>query len=407
MVSFNSKAHLRVVKLGYSTGVYSRQKQVLHTLFDKFLYVTLAALFLAGCGREAPVSAPEVPRVKYVEIGEQTTGQLRRLSGKLVSQDTAQLSFTVAGTVEDVLVVQGQAVEQGQTLARLDPEPGRIAVNQARARLSVNRAKLLEAKQNYERTIDLHERGFSTQAELEAAEAEYAQSRGTLEAAESELEREERDLARTELLAPFSGSIASRSIDPFEEIVAGEEAFVLQSEQALKVEVLVPETLIRFVDYGQPVQVTFPSLEGEMLRGSVSEIGSRAASGNAFLVSVQLSSGGEDLRPGMTAGVLFNFDEYIDGKPIYLVPISALALDYGTVNPPLDPEDDSYVPVYVVGDDNILQLRKIRVGGLRGDTFEVFEGLEAGDKVVSAGVSFVREGMKVELWTPELGLKRG
>ena len=366
-----------------------------------------AGFLLAACGGEPPQPIEEIPRVKYFEVGEQTTGQLRRMSGKLVSQDEALLSFNVAGTVEEVLVVQGQSVEQGQPLARLDPELRRIAVNQARARLSVARAQLLEAKQNYERTANLAERGFSAQVDLEAAEAEYASSRGNLEAAESDLQRDERDLARTELAAPFAGSIGARSVDPFQEVSVGEQVFVLQSEQALKVEVLVPETLIRFVEYGQPVEVNLPSLEGEVLRGHVSEIGSRAASGNAFPVSVQLSAASPELRSGMTAGVTFNFDDYVKGNPIYLIPISALALDYATVNPPLHPDDDSYVPVYVIGEDNVLEVRQIRVTGLRGDKFEVFEGLTAGEKIVSAGVSFVREGMKVELWSPSQGLKRG
>ena len=376
-------------------------------LLKSIAILASAALLVSACSRELPPVAQEPPRVKYFEVGEQSVGQLRRLSGKIVSQDTALLSFTVAGTVEEVLVVQGQEVARGQLLARLDPEPKQIAVNQARARVSVTRAQLLEAKQNYERIRDLFGRGFSTQAELDNAETDYAQATGNLEAAESELARDERDLTRTELVAPFPGSIGSRSVDPFQEVGVGEEVFVLQSDQALKVEVLVPETLIRLVEYGQPVEVTLPSLEDQVLRGRVNEIGSRAASGNAFPVSVQLFSTSSDLRVGMTAGVTFNFDNYLDGTPVYLIPISALAIDHGTVNQPLDPHNDSYVPVYVIGEDNVLEVRKIKVNGLRGDMFEVFEGLEAGDKVVSAGVSFLREGMKVEMWSPEMGLKRG
>ena len=211
-----------------------------------------SALLLSACGREAPAPVNEIPRVKYFEVGERSTGQLRRLSGKLVSEDTASLSFAVPGTIEKVLVVQGQDVARGQVLARLDPEPKQIAVNQARAQVSVMRAQHLEAKQNYERISDLFTRGYSTQAERESAEAAYGQAGGSLAAAESDLERSERDLARTELMAPFAGSIGSRSAEPFQEVTVGEEVFVLQSDQALKVEVLVPETLIRFVSPTRP-----------------------------------------------------------------------------------------------------------------------------------------------------------
>jgi RND family efflux transporter MFP subunit len=377
-----------------------------HTLNLVLFFATSATLLIA-CDREPPPTSTEVPRVKYFEVGEKTTGQLRRLSGKLVSEDTASLSFNVSGTVEKVLVVQGQDVARGQVLAGLDAEPKQIAVNQARAQVSVMRAQHLEAKRNYERIGDLFSRGYSTKAEREAAEAEYAQAGGNLAAAEGDLERSERDLARTELIAPFAGSIGSRSVEPFQQVAVGEEVFLLQSDQALKVEVLVPETLIRFVEYGQPVEIELPSLEGEVLRGKVNEIGSRAASGNAFPVSVQLFSTTPGLRVGMTAGVTFNCDNYLDGAPVYLIPISSLAIDYGTVNHPIDPDNEAYVAVFLIGEDNILEVRKIIVNGLRGDMFEVFEGLEPGDKIVSAGVSFVRAGMKVELWSPEMGLKRG
>lgn len=367
----------------------------------------LAVVFLMGCAEETPPTVAEFPRVKYYEIGEKTSGQLRRLSGKLVSEDTSRLSFNVSGTVEEVLVVQGQIVQQGQLLARLDAEPKRIAVSQSRAQLTVARANLLEAEQNYSRTAELFKRNFVSRADLDAAEANYAAARGNVDAAESDLEKDERDLARTELVAPFGGSIASRSVDPFQEVAGGEEVFVLQSDQALKVEVLVPETLIRFVDYGDTVQVTLPSLEGESLHGNVSEISSRTASGNAFPVSIQLPASELDLRPGMTAAVTFNFDSVNEGQPIYLLPLSALALDYGAVKGVQQYIDESTAVVFVIDDDNRIQPRTVAIGDLRGDKLEVFQGLEAGEKVVSAGVSFLREGMRVELWDKEQGLKRG
>ena len=95
---------------------------VRHVFFRSVVY-SLISFLLISCGSESPPVEEVVPRVKYFEGGEQTSGQLRRISGKLVSDDTSRLSFNVAGTVEEVLVVQGQAVQQGELLARLDPEP--------------------------------------------------------------------------------------------------------------------------------------------------------------------------------------------------------------------------------------------------------------------------------------------
>lgn len=64
-------------------------------------------------------------------------------------------------------------------------------------------------------------------------------------------------------------------------------------------------------------------------------------------------------------------------------------------------------PVFVIDDNYRLQVRDVVIGDLRGNQLEVYEGLEAGEKIVSAGVTFLHENMKVELWMPEQGLTDG
>ena len=205
--------------------------------------------------------------------------------------------------------------------------------------------------------------------------------------------------------------IASRSVEPFQEMSADTEAFVLQTANALEVELRVPETLIRDVDHGQTVEVTFPAIAGLALGGVVNEIGSRAETGNAYPVSIRLWGGDADLRPGMTANVTFNFDAYLDGRTAYLIPLAAIAIEFGAIRRAREddgtPHSESTAPLFVIDDANRLQARDVVVGDLRGNRLEVYEGLEAGEKIVSAGVSFLREGMVVELWTPERGLMDG
>ena len=100
----------------------------------------------------------------------------------------------------------------------------------------------------------------------------------------------------------------------------------------LAIEVSVPETLIREVDFGQVVQVAFPSLEGVTVSGLVTVIGAEAEAGNAFPVTVRLSASEADLRPGMTASVTFNFNAYLGGRTAYLIPLSAIAIDAGLLS---------------------------------------------------------------------------
>ena len=379
--------------------------------FDRSRFlVLLLLLVISGCGDDPAAPAEETLRVKYFVVGDRAAGQSRRISGRLVAADSSPLSFGVGGTVEQVLVAQGASVRQGQLLAALELEPLRLTVEQARAELTVARAKVAETGQIYKRTIDLFNKRASSQAEVDTATANHASARGNLRAMQSSVKRKERDLSHAELTAPFSGTIASRSVEPFQEISAGAEAFVLQTADALEVELRVPETLIRDVDHGQIVHVTFPAIADMALSGVVNEIGSRAETGNAFPVSIRLSATEADLRPGMTASVTFNFDEYLQGRTAYLIPLSAIAIEFGMIRRARDGEAQGSrptVPLFVIDDANQLRIRNVLSGDLRGNRLEVYDGLDAGDKVVSAGVSFLREGMTVELWTPEQGLTDG
>jgi membrane fusion protein, multidrug efflux system len=373
-----------------------------------FAVVVLAS---GGCSREPEQRVDVVPRVKFYTVNELAMGQSRRFSGKIVAADTSPLSFAVSGTVNEVFVSQGDTVAQGQVLATLDQKPMELAVEGARAQLAVAREKVIETKRQVDQFRKLRERNVATPFELDTAITNYNTAQANLRSAQADLDQKELDLGRTVLAAPSAGSIAQRSIDPFQELTAGKQAFVLQSAGSFKVEVRVPETLIRDVSFGQVVQVEFPTFKDLALPGRVTSIGSLAESGNAFPVEVLPDTTDADLRAGMTASVIFNFDEYLEGETVYTIPLSAVAIEVGV----LDGRSEGNVgtarktvPVFVV-DQSTSQVRvtEIVVGDLRGNMLEVYSGLQSGDKVVSAGVPFLRDQMKVELWEPDKGLTGG
>ncbi len=361
---------------------------------------------LLGCDVAKEPAAVRVPRVRAFEVGQEARGQLRTISGVLAAADTSPLSFGVAGTVDQVHVTSGDAIVEHQVLATLDALPLRLALERARSELANARAKSVEADEAYERSSELLAQRVGSKADVEIETARFKSARATLRAAKSNVEEAERDLQRTELRAPFSGRIADRAIEPFEEVGADKAAFVLQGDAALVVQARLPESLIRYVDYAQAVRVTFPALPDVEIVGVVSLIAARAKAGSVFSVEVQLPDADADLRPGMTASVEFSFDAYLEGQTVYLIPLSAIAIDVGLVS------DHTYhateVPVFVFDEAaGRVRVRKVRIGGLRGSQLEVYEGLEPGEKVISAGVSFLRDGMEAELWSKELGLGDG
>jgi RND family efflux transporter MFP subunit len=234
-----------------------------------------------------------------------------------------------------------------------------------------------------------------------------------VEAVQSEVERARRDLERTALLAPFEGTVAQRFIEPFQEINAGEAVFVIEGSQGLEAQVLVPETIIHQVAYGDPVRLEFPTLMEVQVVGTVAEIGSRMDAGNAFPVTIWLGQETNTqiamLRPGMTVRATFALSKE-KGDAGYLIPLSAIVLDGKSVSTEKFKEEvvgaeaggrPANVFVYD-GETGTVRRVTVMAGDLRGNMIEVFTGLSNGDRVVTAGVAFLNDGMPVNLWSPDL-----
>jgi RND family efflux transporter MFP subunit len=294
-------------------------------------------------------------------------------------------------------------VVEGQLLATLDDATLQRRVESAQAKLISSRTDLSEARSTYERIESLYAARGASEKDRQSALSALAGAESRLKGAQSDLENAKSDLASTKLVAPFSGRVESVQVDPFEEVTAGAEIIRMQSEDVLEVKVRVPETLIRHVNYGDTVEIGFSSLEGTTLSGSVISIAAEAIEGNAFPVTVRLTATDLDIRPGMTASATFNFDKYLEGNTVYLIPVSAIAIDTGLIN------QDKYkragdgkfsvAPVFVLDPvKNILEERAVSVGHLRDNEVEIYKGLEKGELVVVAGIPFLQDQMPATRW---------
>jgi RND family efflux transporter MFP subunit len=234
--------------------------------------------------------------------------------------------------------------------------------------------------------------------ELDQARAMRDARDQQVEAAAARLSLARRDLRRSVLVAPFRGSVSSREIDPAMKVANGQTAFELDSEESgLRVEVQMPETLIARVHQGDEVEVGFPSLgEGRSDVGDrrypavVSEVGSRAGTGNAFPVRADLLGAPPGLRPGMTAEVTFSIPRFEGGLVElegFLIPIAAAFAE----------ADDRYSVFVYDSETSTVSKRPIRPGGVRENAVAVLEGLEEGEIIATAGVPFLTDGQQVTL----------
>lgn len=356
---------------------------------------------LGGCAEE--VAPPDLPprAIQWERVSGSVTVDKRVISGIVTAIDDTRLAFEVSGTVKTVEVDLGDSVERGQVMARLDPEPLELAVRDAEAALAEARALQAHARSTLERYVEAG--AAVAKQEVDSARALRDSRVSQHEAAQARLNLVRRDLRFSVLKAPFHGAVSSREIEPAMTVAAGQTAFEIDSkESGLRVEVQMPETLIARVRQGDEVAVSFPSVgdsRSDLAAGRyparVAEVGTRAGAGNAFPVRADLDDPPPELRPGMTAEVTFSIPREDSGPSEiggFLIPIAAAR-----------PEADDSFSVFVYDPDtSSVTRRPIRTGGVRDNSVAVLEGLEEGEIIATAGVSFLRDGQPVTLLDEQL-----
>lgn len=349
--------------------------------------VLLSVFVLNACSEDAPPPPERVRAIKPFYVTELAGGETRRYSGSIASSDTSSLSFPVGGTVQTVVVNQGDQVERGQVLATLDPEPYEISVSSARSQMQSAQANYENQQANLGRQKELLDKGWVAKAAYDQAIATFDSAEGDLNVARSRVSSAERDLNNAKLTAPFDGVIANRDVEPFVEVTPGQALFEINSEGALEVDISIPDTLINLVSLGLPVRVDALNGVDCGCTGRIIEIGTVAGAANAVTVKAALLEAPSTLLPGMAAEVTMMFnDERLDAG--YLIPLVAIApgpeQESGYVFK-YDPESSTVVKTFVRG----------RAG--RDNLVSATEGVGPGDIVAAAGVSFLEDGQRVTL----------
>ena len=178
-------------------------------------------LILAACGVAEQQAERRVVRpVKTMVIGADETGGIRSFPARIESSRRADLSFRVPGKVVELLVREGERVEPGQVIAHLDPVTFQVVVDGRRATLD-------RITKDFERATDLLPRGVVPGQTYDRLEAE-------MKSATAALQRAPLDLDYTTFSAPFSGEIARRYIESFEEVQAKQTIIKLRDISALE-----------------------------------------------------------------------------------------------------------------------------------------------------------------------------
>ncbi len=402
----------------------------------KIMFCTIFGL-VCGMAASAQESVELVPRpARVMTVAESPQRVERRYPAIVLSSQEAILSFKVSGEVIELPVRAADNVKAGDVIARIDPEPFEEAVaqlesqiDQAAAQLrelragardeevsaleadvAAAKAQLDQAAEQLERTRELESRGVVSKARLDqdraaadvaaagyqaaveqlaigvagGREEDIAGQEAIIRGLESQARTARTNLSDTTLRAPFNGVIARRDIDNFTNVSAGSPVVLLQALAKVDLAFDVPGPDVLIWSSGEEVRshVLLEARPGALIEAELVEFSTQADIGTQTYrarVSIDVPEGAQVL-PGMVGTVVVSTRQAVPDA--ITVPLSAVTAS-----------GDGAAFVWIVDpDSNTVTARPVSTGDITGERVVVRDGLTAGDRIVTAGVTFLREG---------------
>jgi RND family efflux transporter MFP subunit len=297
----------------------------------------------------------------------------------------AAIHARASGYLKNWFVDIGAHVTNGQVLAEIDTPEVDEQLAQARAELDQAQAALSLAKTTAERWTELLKTASVSEQETAEKTADYALKTADVEAAQANVQRlaELKNFSR--VTAPFAGTVTVRNTDIGQLINAGSgpELFRLAQTDPLRIYVRVPQTMIRAITAGQKAELIFQEQAGEKFTATVMRTaGAVDPDSRTLLVELQVPNPHNDILAGSYAQVRFNHAADTHG-----LMISDNALIFRAQG----------MQVALVGDDNKVQLRPVKVGRDYGNTIEILSGIKATDRVIVNPPDSIADGMSVQV----------
>jgi len=285
----------------------------------------------------------------------------------LEAHNAAVLVAKGQGEVVELLAEEGQWVEQGATLARLEDTDARLAVERADVAAKA-------ARRDAERGRQLSERGFLSPKDLDDLDLK-------LRSADVELAQRRHDLEEMRIVAPFAGRVTDRMIQLGETVLPGNECYRLVDVNPMLARVYFPERELHRVRVGQSAHIEVDSHPGREFPARVTLVNPVVDRSNGtFKVTLEVRDREGLLRPGSFARVRLRTGEFDDAL---LLPRRAVVNEDG--------EDF----VFIAHGDTVART-PIRVGAVSGDTSQILAGLSPGDSVVTVGQGGLKQGSRIK-----------
>jgi membrane fusion protein (multidrug efflux system) len=337
--------------------------------------LVLAAAVTAGCSngkaKEKPETEAETETAVPVEVQALRRAEIVAVysgTASIEAHEEAEVVAKVGGEVRQILVEEGDAVQTGQLLARLDGDRLRLEVAQTEANLR-------KLERDYNRQLELSEKGLVAKGTAENAKFD-------LDALRAAYDRARLELSYTEIRAPIGGVVSTRYIKLGNTIAPNAPTFRVTDLDPLVAYVHIPEKEFRKLAPRQTADVVVDALGGEPFTGVISRISPTVdPKSGTFRARVEVPDPTRRLKPGMFARV----------NIVYERRENALQLPRAAVI-----DADGTQSVFVVANGKAEQ-RIVRTGLANSGWLEVVEGLDGSEQIVVVGQAGLKSGSAVKV----------
>ena len=326
---------------------------------------TAAAAKLGPDGKPVP-KADAVP-VEVAKAVRQPIAASYAGTANLDAPNEAQVVAKTSGVLLQLLAEEGDRVQAGQVLARIDPDKTRLEVQRQQAIVD-------KLSNNYRRAQEL------LANKLVSADS-ADQIRYDLDSARASLALAKLELSYTNITAPIGGVIAQRMVKAGNLVALDSPVFRIVNVAHLEGVLNVPEREMGRLKAGLPLRMSVDAVPGQVLEGKVDRVSPVVDAGSGTFRVVCAFDNAPALRPGMFGRIEVVYDQRQDALT---VPRIALL------------EDEGEPAVYVVRDKKAVRT-PVQLGYTNGEIAEIRSGLKEGDAVVTAGKVAVRDGTEVEV----------
>lgn len=345
-------------------------KIIFHNGNKFFLLIAISFLFFSCQDKKNRPTLPPPVKVSVIEVNPTNEDSSGSYSGTISSSETTTVSFSVAGTITDLAVKEGDKVSKGQLL-------GKVRNGEYLNAYNITKAQLDEAQDAYNRLKKLHDANA-------LPEIKWVEMQQKLQQAENAAQMAKRTLDDASLFSPASGTITKKYADVGQTIIPVEPIYEIVSTSDLTIDVAVSENEIGGFKIGQDAEVTWdtpgiPSVSGKVTQKTVVA----DPMTRSFVVKVGIPNSEGKLLPGMIGNVTFSKISDLTPDTFIVLPTQAVLLD-----------SDNRLFVWVVA-DSLAQQRFVTADELVADGVKILSGLDPEDKVIVEGMQKVGNGTKV------------